>query len=132
MKKLTKQQWDEIEAKYSLYNPVKLIVDGHQLSLHKEFGKSDKLINFLFIDGFFKGVYTNADNPFQKYMYPKQQTYRSHSDKELRKLKRELGAKLAKRFEPRKYTVYTPFFPSFKAFKRHVIKLSVDIEIDNK
>jgi hypothetical protein len=130
MAKLTKQQWDELEAKYSLYSPIKLRCDGHIIDLFMSIYKN-RVMHQLYINGWFKGEWFNREqnHPESKYLYEKTITIRTHSDKELRAVKRTCGAAFAKKFEPKKVNIYQSYYPSFTAFKRRMNAVCENIEI---
>ena len=130
---MTNEDWKTLESGYGLYNPIRLICDGFKIKLEKQVHSSrDKLYNMIYVNGWMQGkwLFKEGQHAESKFMYEKKSIARTHSEAELRKMRRELGAKFAKMFEPKTFVCLQPWFPSFSAFKRQMIKNCTSIEID--
>lgn len=129
---MTKEDWKQLEEKYGLFSPLKLVCDGYNITLQKSMNaKQTKLINAVFVNNQFKGVWLDKKNGFpeSKFMYEAKKVYRNHSEKDLKKLRKLFGKEKSIIFEPVRICYLVPFFPSFSAFKKTMIKNCKSIEI---
>lgn len=131
---MTKQDWDTLQKAYesTLFATAKLQVGDYKVFLKREFTNS-KVYNVVYVNNEWRGSWLSSSGenvaPESVFMYRKHQTYRSHTDQELKKLKREFGAAFAKKFEPKEFTITVPFYPGFSAFKRQMIATGLPISI---
>lgn len=129
---MTKQDWDTLQKQYEshVFASINIKVGPFKVTLQKQIGQK-KVFNMVFVNGEFFGAwlndkYTGAEKEF---MYKTTRTIRTHSDKELRKIKRECGADFAKTFQPVKIHALLPFYPSFTAFKKRMIATELPISL---
>lgn len=129
---MTEQDWKYLEDNYSVYLPIKLLCDGFQITLEKHIDhKKDRLLNMLYVNGKFMGVWINNldGHPESKFFYRRKTTNRLFSKEYLQKFAKRFDKDMAERLKPKPITTLTPFFPSFKAFKQHIIKTCKEILI---
>ena len=132
---MTKEDWAALGQKFGLHSPIKLMCDGYVITLQKHFSEEkNKVYMVIFIDGYFKGIWTNNDttHPESKFMYEKKQTIKTHSKAEQKTLRRVFGKDKAKVFEDKVIYSKTPYYPSFAAFKKRMIAVSESIEMINE
>ncbi len=127
---MTKQDWDTLQKYYDdrIFGSVRLQVGDFSISLQKEVTKN-KVVHMIWVNGLFKGQWLNTKNPTPEtqFMYKKKKVFRTHSDAELKTLRKLFGAEKAKIFEPTVIIGTTPYFPSFTAFKKQMIATGLPI-----
>lgn len=129
---MTAADWKYLEDNYSLFNPVKIVCDGFKITLQKSVDKKQtKIYNVVIVNEEFKGEWIdNSDTfPQSKYLYPRTFKSKCWTKKYQIKFKKRFGKEALDNMMPSPVIVRTPFFPSFKAFKQHIIKTCKEIEI---
>ena len=125
---ITPQDWKEIEEKLrSLFNQVKLMCDGYEITLRLERVSQFENRIRVYVNGFIKGEWFTNDCPERRFLCPR--TKQFHSKKELAKWKR-IDKDMYKKFAAKNtYTYYQDGWTSFRALKSHLIKNNKVIEL---
>lgn len=115
---MTNKEWKELEKKISMWNSEKLLIDGHEIAIRLRHVSKTELVYFIYIDGYYKGTYSDKDHPFAKKFYWKRETS-VWSKKQIRSAEKALGKKWCKENGWYKKAVYyVPYFKSFSTLKR--------------
>lgn len=129
---MTKKEWTCVEEALSgLIGSVELLVNGRNVLLQRAQIKN-RLVVAVYVDRTMKGVWIGRENeyPEQRFLYPKQ-CYR-YCAKHRRALKKISRARLKKYGidDPNeRWTLWSPFFPSVSAVRRHYTKTFSEIEL---
>lgn len=129
---LSKADWAAVEKELSVpYGGVKLLADGHAISLNVVPIKKLRFSIGVYIDGWIKGEWMKVDSEIgAKFWHPcKMQLFSARDFAEMRR-------KFGKRYEnemrkkhPPKLCLYSPHWPSVTAFRRHIAKTCRDIRL---
>lgn len=127
---MTPEQWQEIEKKLShpWGIPVRLRVDGYDLTLAVRARKPLRFVICPFVNGYFRGewlVHNQAGEwceEARRFLPLKKRHL--FSPARIKRLGKKLGKKLDKTYEHRE-----PFFTAFAALKRHLIANNESIEL---
>jgi len=129
---MTNQDWKTLQEKYENmpYAYIEIMVGKFKISLERHIIKN-KIKHWVFVDGFVKGEWfaKGYEGSEILFMYPQPYTVKGASAKDLKRMKREFGAKYAKQFEPKKTFIKVPIYPSFTAFKRQMLATGLPISI---
>ncbi|MPN08648.1 hypothetical protein SDC9_155933 [bioreactor metagenome] len=131
---MTKQDWDTLQEQYEehIFGVCKLRVGDFNVKLMRSLSR-DRFFNVVYVNEQFKGAWILQHEgiiaPEAIFMYHKSRTLKTCSETELKSIKRKFGAEYAKGFEAKKYTSLTPYYPSFKAFKRQMIATGLPISL---
>jgi hypothetical protein len=133
VKKLTPQQWKELEDSITEWSPARLKVDGHDITIQLERYKNMQLCYSVYVDGYIRGEWSDkASEIGQKFWRPMMMAL--VSAKSVKSMERVFGKKKAKEMgytTDKKLIGYTPHYLSFKALKQVLIKCK-SIEIEGK
>ncbi|WP_284641206.1 hypothetical protein [Paenibacillus silviterrae] len=126
---MTSDTWKEVEKKLlSLYNQVKLLCDGYELTIMLERSGQFKNHISIYINEQIKGAWMIEDcEERRRFFCERQKSFYTKKQKESvgrvsKKLAKELG------FD-KKYSYYTPYWNSFRSLKSHLIKNNQNIEL---
>lgn len=128
---MTKEQWKEAEnALKSLFNYVKLKIDGYEVSLHLERIDTYKNGITVYINGKFDGNWLFQECEERRRFCRKieKSMVTSKQKAEFKKLPKKLQ-KEYQEFYNRKYEYYNFYWTSFNTLKRHLIKENENIEL---
>lgn len=122
MKILANKDWKALEDALwrSFGYPQKLLIDGYEVSIRLTISRQKmKIFIRVFVNGQAKGEWLKTGNPIGEKFYFKGKKW-IVSKAEVKKAKKELGVRLAKRFGiQEKYFEYLNCdYPSFTALKR--------------
>ena len=134
MSKLTNEEWKLIEKELSsIYGHVEFRIDGYKVTLYFQQYKVFKNVIVIYIDNHIRGEWLSQDCEERRRFYQCSSRY-AHTKKFRAALKR-LGKKRLTEMnvDPDiKYSVYSPYWKSFKALKAHLLKNNTSIEWINK
>jgi hypothetical protein len=133
---MTAEQWKQAEEKYGLYTPIKIMIDGYEVSLHMALQTSkSKIVHSVYVNGWSKGIWWDEKDghPESQFMYHKKSTINRCKKTKAKELLKLFGKKKYEEiFAPKTISVLTPFYPSFAAFKRQMIALNKEITLVNE
>lgn len=127
---LTDEQWKQIKQQLSWTGAqVELLVDGYRLTIQRVRASEMRDELMVYVNGKFIGKWISEDCeerrrffcPRTRYLYPAAKRKRMMRGLSKR-LAREVGADT-------KYTHYKPWWPSFDALRRHLVKHNKSITI---
>lgn len=125
-------KWDEIKSRLEhLGGSVKLLADGHEVSLHKVHDGKRVFVS-VYVDGYIKGKWTMADQG--KPAYPEARFFRPTksavwSKKQLPNLKKIYGKKKAEEMVKPRVIAFLPEFGTERSAVAHLKKHFPDLEI---
>lgn len=141
IKDMTKQDWQYIKDHWGLpYVTIKLKVDEYNVTLQCRQDKM-KLVMAVFVNGEIKGKdllpvsgkalsETEPEWTEVARRFWQTKTKTMHSQKEIKKLERDLGKTFCKRMDIySKHWYKYPWWCSFNSFKRHIVKHNNNIEL---
>lgn len=129
---MTAQDWAEVEERLkSLHSAVKLMCDGFEVTCVLERIGQFKNAIVVYVNGKIEGKWLLEDCEerarfFQPVLKSKVSLRRRAV---LKKLSKELRQKYGFPDPDAKFTLYRPYWTSFKALKKHLIKHSSNIEL---
>lgn len=130
---MTAAQWKEVEKNYGLYSPVKIMIDGYEISLHMALQTSkNKILHEVYVNGWTKGIWWDEKNghPESQFMCRRKSTINRSKKPDAKKLIRLFGKeKYNAMFAPKVITYLTPYYQSFAAFKKQMISLGKEITL---
>lgn len=129
---MTDGQWKLVANRLaSLFMPVKLMVDGYELTLEVRQEKALKFVIVPFVNGWFKGEWLlNQTEEAKRFYRPVKRPVLSPSKK--KKLTHGLSKASVKKYFPdldRTLEYYSGYWPSFAPLKRHLIANNMSIEL---
>jgi hypothetical protein len=127
----TDDDWKKIEDMLTPYRSVKLVIDGWNVLVTMPIINKKRVEIFLYINGKFDPRWITHDCEIRwKFMYSyKKYVYRRKTRIELIKLAKKAGKIGIDLDFNQKITVYKPFFPSFRALKKHLQTYNEEIEL---
>lgn len=128
---MTKEEWKRAEqALIHLYNPVKLKVDGYEVSLVLERVGTYQNRIMVYINGTFRGKWLTED------CEERRRFMQEHTCSALTRKQKAAFEKLSKRRQkelrekyPMTYSSFTPQWSSFRALKKHLCANNQSIEL---
>lgn len=129
MQIVTAEDWKKVEDAIQPWRNVCLLIDGYEITMELVPKTKTSYSIFLYVNGEFKGEWVDKDcEERRRFMYRRESYLHS---KELRDSKKKLPAKTCKSITidiDKKYVSFTPFFPSFTALRRSLVKNNKKIE----
>lgn len=129
---MTSQDWKEVEEELkSLYSLVKLKCDGYEVALAlRRISQFENAI-LIYVNGVMKGKWIIEDcEERRRFFQPCSKSSYSQKQKEsMKKISKRLRKKYDLPDPDAKYTFYRPYWKSFTALKRHLIKNNNTIEM---
>lgn len=126
---LTKDDWKEAERR-ALWTcaGLTLLVDGYRISVCKEPASPYKNHLTVYVDGVFRGKWLLEDcEERRRFCYcVKHSLFKKGCPKDARK---RLLKKLNKTEDDMSYWSYSPYYPSFAALRRQLVKNNHDIQL---
>lgn len=124
------QDWNEVEEKLKiLFNPVKLAIDGFEVTL--VLVRTSQFENSIlpYINGILKGEWLVNDCEERRRFYrPVSRSIYSKKEKAAMKKLSKRAQKEMNINPDKKYTYYSPYWSSFRSLKSHLIKNNNVIE----
>jgi hypothetical protein len=129
--KLSKEQRSALESALNHpYGSVCLICDGRDITLQVQRFSALKYRVMTFVDGTFKGAWTNCETPCPEQKYLRKSVRNLYPPAARAKLVKEVGKKFAEKIGASKtLTMYWPDWPSGKAALGHLCKVCDSVEI---
>ena len=131
---MTNEEWQKVKEKLvPPFGHVKLTVDGYRVSVGYVRTGETKYSLAVYIDGIFKGEWLSEDCEIRRrfcHCSQKQLFTGNEKKKLIGKIGKREYEKLMKRDPRMYYTVYEPYFGSFRTLKAHLIKNNKSIELD--
>ena len=128
---LTKDEWKRVEEDLkSFYHSVALMCDGFHIVLRLERISVVKNAICVYVNDHMKH-YSKDCEELRRFQYPSvRKAHSAKEQREIRKMPKWLRKQLGHFGNPdATYTVYQPWWGSFQALKRHLIKQNQDIEL---
>lgn len=131
---MTKEEWNEAESRLStIYGIVKMKIDGYDVTISYVKESPTKFCLAVYVDGYIKGEWIANDCDIRRRFYRcyEKQLFNSKQKKDMFK---GFTKRQRERFERENhnmmyYTVYSPYFGSFRTLKAHLIKNNKSIEL---
>lgn len=127
---MTKEQWQEVEKSLMhLYEPVKLICDGYNLTLRLTRNKMQLVIAF-YVNGRMTPEWMDQDcEERRRFFRPAKHSVWTASQKaQIAKMSKKQLKRL--NIDPGKHVVFHyPWWTSFKSLKAHLVKFNTSIEL---
>jgi len=128
---MTPEEWKEVEARLSLpySRPVKLKVDGYDVTIGHAQKKPLKYCLAIYIDGVFKFDWLFEDCEIRR-RFCARHTKSLLTPKEKKALKRKSKSFQDEIKKKSSYEWYEPYWNTFRSLKLHLIKNNKSIEIE--
>lgn len=126
---MTKDEWEQAEnALHSLFNYVKLNIDGYEITLKLERVGTYKNVIMLYINDKldFKLLLEDCEERRRFARIRTRTLLKADSKKWLKKQSKKLQAELTEKCT---YTYYEFWWTSFNSLKKHLIKNNTNIEV---
>ncbi|OYZ03461.1 MAG: hypothetical protein B7Y42_00340 [Polaromonas sp. 28-63-22] len=129
---MTKEEWAAVEAglRYP-YDSVKLLVDGHNLTLQVQPDKPMKMVIAWYVDGAFKGAWLKADSDIGK-RFACPHAVHLYTPTQKARIRKDYGKRGTAKYFPeldRKATYLGWTWASFRSLKKHLIANNQSINI---
>lgn len=127
---ISKDDWKGIEERLDhAYGSAKLKVDGYEISLSVEKGKNLRYEIMVYVNGWFRGEWLNNDCEERRRFFRRRSfyVYKRKQRESLRKLSKRLQKQMGIDLD-KKLAYYTPYWPSFKPLKAHLLRNNKDIK----
>ena len=128
---MTTEDWKKAEAlATSLYTSAQLLVDGYRVSLQLMRINPYKCKIMVYVDGHFEGRWTTEDcEERRRFMYEREHSLMNHKQiQDFNKLPKK-SQKYLQEYRDKKFSTYSPQFPSFSALKRHLTAHNENIQL---
>lgn len=125
---MSNEDWKKLEDwwGYDLFRSFDLQIDGYKVSLENQTYKM-KISIAVYVDGYFKGIYMNLDNPIGKKFYPTR-TKSLYSAKQMLEIIKIWGKREGKKRQS-SYQYKDAYWKCFNSFKKHLKANCTDIKI---
>lgn len=128
---LTPEQWTAVEKSLSYpHGRVELLCDGTTKVVAEV--RQTKPLSFavmVFIDGFWRGEWLRADPARNAHRFLNLHSRAMYSAKDLAAAKKVFSAKQHRHMAEKKYSYYSPTFPTGRAFRRRISSTCKDIRL---
>ncbi|GCL64343.1 hypothetical protein [Pseudaquabacterium pictum] len=129
--KLTPDQWAAVEKSLSFpHGRAELLCDGTTKVVAEV--RQTKPLRFevmVFIDGFWRGEWLRPEPSRNEHRFLNMHQRAMYSAKDLALAKRVYSAKQHRQMAEKKYSYYSPTFPTGKAFRRRISSTCQDIRL---
>ena len=129
--KLNPQQWQAVERSLAYpYGRVELMCDGTTKVVAEV--RQTKPLRFevmVFVDGIWRGEWLRAEPGRNEHRFLNLHERAMYSAKDLATAKKCFGAKQYRQMAEKKYSYYSPTFPTGKSFRRRISSTCQDIRL---
>jgi hypothetical protein len=129
--KLTPDQWKAVEKSLTYpHGRVELLCDGTtKVVAEVRRTKPLKFEVMVFIDGYWRGEWLNAEPARTEHRFLNPHERRMHSAKDVALYKKAFGVKRAREAAEKSFRWFSPTFPTGKSFRRRISSTCTDIRL---
>lgn len=126
---MTKEEWRKIEDWWGTgLSTIKMKIDGHDILLYNSIDKDKMIVEVvIYVDGYIKGDCSTVGNEIGDRFWNRVKKP-MYSPKELKE-RAKLWGKRSKEAQQTYFEYNTPFWRSFKSFKKHITDHNADISL---
>lgn len=121
---MTNEDWQWVQKRWFFAYSFRFEVDGYQITLEKGITTTGQIEYAIFINDWFKGEWARRDCE-ERRRFLRREVHKVHTAKEMKVWRRWKG----RSYKNPTFEVYTPFWRSFRSFKRHLVANNQEIRL---
>lgn len=131
---MEQKDWDDLQAQMaSPWGSMRLQCDQYQITLEQQAdGKTKTWYTAIFVDGYFKGVWMEADGDKPKFeearRFLRKQSRPLYGAKFIRDMTKAIGKRAAAKYADKRHVTFSPIWKNFNSLKKHLIANNTSIQ----